>query len=67
MHSRLARRPRLLIELIQPPFQLGVCAREYGAAGKTPRFLAGIFVLKFRVRLAAADHDFQRQSEAPCD
>jgi hypothetical protein len=56
-----------LIELIQPPFQLGVCAREYGAAGKTPRFLAGIFVLKFRVRLAAADHYFQRQSEAPCD
>jgi hypothetical protein len=43
MRSRLARRLRLLIELIQQPFKLGACAREYGAAGKKLRFLAGIF------------------------
>ena len=67
MRSRLARRLRLLIELIQQPFKLGACAREYGAAGKKLRFLAGIFVLKFRVHLAADDHDFQRHSEAPRD
>ena len=58
---------RLLIELIQQPFQLGACASEYGAVGKKPRFLTGIFVLKLRVHFAADDHDFQRHSEAPRD